>query len=404
MTPFSATRDYTFKFKYQGPQFVGVELKIEPFDEQEAQNPESTIIIPENHMASEITVPMNTLTNGKHYKASVRVQPINGTMQAEWSEPIQFWCYGDPEFHFIINGVVPSEHGGVVRIESSSQVVELYYYQVHGEGIKSFKIELFGADGRKIQETQEKYATGDIRYDTTQLSATIRGLEDNHLYSILATAETDHGMIVRSDRAYLEVEYEHPATFSLIDVENMPDDAMIRIHSNLVLMEGHAYPDPPKYIDDKRIDLTGYGSYVTFDKGFNLNGDFTLHLVGQNFHEYAELLSIKNGSNDIRLTFIRGWYDENQTEKAYLRLEVEGPPVTYEQYSSFLDVPFFDDVLHIYIRRRNGLYDVEWCICESGSHIITNPKGFDVRFRSDQEWNAVITEGYRNVTEDRLEF
>lgn len=354
-------------------------------------------------MAAEITVPADSLVNGKHYKAKVRVAP-RGKQWSTWSDEIQFWCFGDPEFHFIINGQVPSDHGGIVRVESSSQAVQLYYYQAHKEGVKSFKIELFGADGRVIQETQERYDVGDIRYDTTDMYATIRGLEDNHMYSIQATAETDHGMIVKSDRVYLEVEYIHPATFALIDVENMPDDAMIRIHSNLVMMEGHVFPEPPKFIEGKRIDLTAYGSYVTFDKGFNINGDFTLHLVGQNFHEYAELLSMKNGDNYITLTYMRGWYDENQIEKAYLRLEVNSPPLQYQLYSTFLDVPYFDDVMHIYIRRRGGLYDLEWCTSLSGSHEITNPKGFDVQFRNEKEWSEVITEGYRNVPEDRLEF
>lgn len=375
-------------------------MTITLFDLEADPNP---TVIEQDTMAAEITVPRDTLTNGKHYKATVQVFTRDGSASTV-SDTIQFWCFGDPVFHFLINNMAPSEHPGDVRVESSSLAVQLYYHQAHGEGVKSYKIELFNADGRKIQESEERYDIGGIRYDTTDMNAVIRGLEDNHRYSILATAETEHGMIVTSDRVYLEVEYEHPSTFALIDVENMPDDAMIRIHSNLVVMEGHGYPDPPKFIDDKRVDLTSYGSYVVFDKGFNLNGDFTLHLVGQNFHDYAELLSIKNGQNDIRLTYMRGWYDENQVEQAYLRLEVEGPPVTYEQYSTFINVPYFDDVLHIYIRRRNGLYDLEWCVCESGSHIITNPKGFDVRFRNQAEWDAVITEGYRNVQEDRLEF
>lgn len=401
--PFTALQAHTFTFMYQGAQVHKNQLLITAADDEldiyyEAE-PNTQTTLSTNHV-----VPGNTLANGKQYMARVRVAPKDGQWSA-WSDPIKFWCFGVPTFHFLINGeqVLGSGSRPTVQIQNSSVDVGLFYYQAQREGLKSYKVDLYGQDGRLILEGSERYNTGDIRYDTVE-GVTVRGLEDNHVYSIQAVGETDHGMIITSDRVYLDVNYDHPATFSLIEVENVAEDAVIRIHSNLILFEGWSNQVPPRYIDNDRIDLTPYGAFVMFDQGFNCSGDFALHMVGQNFHDYADILTIQNGDYTITLKIMRGWYDADMKEQCYLLLKVLNATGNYELVSTFMDVPYFDDQVHIYLMRKAGLYELNWCISKSGSHEISNPKCFDVWLKNDSDWRAVITQGYRNLEDERLEF
>ena len=358
---------------------------------------------PTTTLALEHTVPANTLRNGKQYQARLRVRPKNGQW-SEYSEPIKFWCFAQPLFQFTVDGSVPTGDPPTIGVQNSSITVNLTYKQADTEGLKSYKVDLYGTDGRLLAAGQEKYNTGDIRYDMTDLSTTIRGLEDNGRYSIQAVGETDHGMIIKTERVYLHVDYDHPATFALIEVENLPKTATIRIHSNLEMLEGWCTQNPPRYIDNERIDLTGYGARVIFDKGFNLDGDFALHVVAQNMKEYDEILHMQNGFYEIVLTYLRGFWDDDMNERAYFMLEVYNNVMTYEVYSEFIPVPYFDDKVHLWVRRIGSLYDLQACICESGSHNILNPNEFYVQMRNYVEWNDLIVEGYRNEPENRLEF
>lgn len=360
-------------------------------------------VSPTTTLALEHMVPANVLQNGKQFQAKIRVRPKDGQW-SEYSEPIKFWCFTQPLFYFSVNGNRPTGDPPTIGVENSSITVNLVYRQTNMEGLKSYKVDLYGPDGRLLAAGQDKYNTGDLRYDMSDLSTTIRGLEDNGRYSIQAVGETDHGMIIKTDRVYLHVDYDHPATFALIEVENLPQTATIRLHSNLQMLEGWCTQDPPRYIDNERIDLTAYGAQVYFDKGFNLDGDFALHCLVQNMKDYTEILRMQNGNYEIVLTPLRGYYSSTMQEYAYFMLQVFNNVTNYEVYSSYFPVPYFDDKIHVWIRRRGGLYDLEACICQSGTHQILQPNEFDVTFKNRLEWNAVITEGYRNEPEERLEF
>lgn len=397
-TPFSATRAETFRFNYQGPQAHENTMLIT------AANDETAVfydpVEPTTTLALEHTVPANALQNGKQYEARVRVKPKEGQW-SEYSDPIKFWCFGDPLFYFMYEG---QRAGSTVSVHNSSVTFNIYYFQTQGEGLKSFRVDLYGSDGRLILEGQEKYNTGNNRYDLSNLTTTIRGLEDNGRYMIQAVGETDHGMVIKSDKIILNVEYDHPAAFSLIDVENLAESATIRVHSNLEMLEGWCTQEPPRYIDNSRIDLTAYGATVYFDKGFSLAGDFTIHLLGQNFHPYQSIFRMQNGDNAIELFYMRGWYDAAMREQAYFMLKVYNQVTNYVLCSPYINVPYYDDKIHLWIRRKGAIYDLDCCVAESGSHIITKPNEFDVQFRNFQEWNAVIVEGYQNEPEERLEF
>ena len=351
----------------------------------------------------EHVLPANALARNMCYSATVAVRDRNDQWTSE-SEPMIFWCFGTPEFMFNIGGQIITESQRSVTIENSSAAIGLFYKQLGQEGLNSYRVDLFDAGGQLLANGTNKYMTEGIRYDTTAPEVTIRGLEDNGQYYIQAFGVTDHGMEVHTPRLLLNVEYAHPLAFSLLEVENIEENATIRIHSNLNMLEGHTSIEPPSYIDGTRIDLTEYGANVSFDEGYTLTGDFTVHLTGQNFLPYNEILTIRNGNNMITLTYMAGWYSEDGVECGYFILRVQnGIGEDYVLYSPFFPKPYVDDVVYIWIQRRGTLYDLQCCV-EEGDHVITNSREFDVRMRTAEEWDVLIVDGYMNIEACRLEF
>ena len=327
------------------------------------------------------------------------------------SPSIRFHCYGVPQFFLMYEGerLEKDKVGNEPRltIRNSSATFNIYYSQTQNLALNSYRLDLYDAQKQLLTEGKPRFlgayqGFGDLDY-TAAPEVTVRGLQDDGRYFVQAVGESEYGMTIYSPMVELNVEYMSPPSFSVIEGTNIERDATIRIHSNLQITEGWCSIDPPRYIDNERIDLTMSGGYVRFDD-FTLTGDFTVHIQAQNFIFYQNFLEIRNGEHLIQLKLMRGWYDETMRERAYIMCKVFNAVTNYEIYSNNFDVPYFDDTVYVWLRRQGNLYDLQGCVRSNGNHSTTAPRAFDVWLKSESEWAKIEFEGYKNVDKSRLEF
>lgn len=300
-----ATKGYTFTFNVVGgTQVAGSVLTI--------RDNETNVIVYQHTESSyrfENTIPANILTNGINYNASLVTLDINLNQSVE-SNVIQFYCYSSPEISFIN---IPS--GDV--IPSSDFPFEATYSQDEGELLNTYRFTLYNASQVQISTSGTMYATNiqsSYQGDTilTPLAYTFSGLSDNTTYYIKVDGLTVNGTQVTTGMVQFVVRYEVPSAFAQLTAINNCDKGYIRLESNVVLIDGTAFPEPI-YIDNEKIDVTRDGSYVLFDKGYEISNDFTMQLWIEQPKDKAPLLDmVDKFGNGIHLyTF------DDETEGMY---------------------------------------------------------------------------------------
>lgn len=70
----------------------------------------------------------------------------------------------------------------------------------------------------------------------------------------------------------------------LLTINNLCSQGVIEINSKLTSREGTSNPQPPQYIDNEEIDLTGDGWWVQWANYFNLQQPYTFRLWGRDFN------------------------------------------------------------------------------------------------------------------------
>lgn len=355
-------------------------------------------------------LPANALVRNRRYQARLCVYDRDGN-ESYPSPPIRFHCYGIPQFFLMYEGErLDKDKGGNeprITIHNSSATFNVYYSQTQNLALNSYRLDLYDAQKQLLTEGKPRFlgayqGFGDLDY-TAAPEVTVRGLQDDGRYFVQAVGESEYGMTIYSPMVELNVEYLSPPQFSVIEATNIERDATIRVHSNLTIIEGYCSVDPPRYINNERIDLGASGAYVRFDKGFTLNGDFALHIEGYNFIFYHDFLEIQNGDYTITLKLMRGWFDEDMKEHAYIKCKVFNNCTNYEVYSHMMLVPGYNDLVYVWLRRKGNHYQVDGCVIPTGESV-EGSRLFWAYFTNADEWNRLITEGYRNVPEQRLEF
>ena len=202
-------------------------------------------------------------------------------------------------------------------------------------------------------------ATSGIQYISTtptlplNINYTFNGLNDKETYYIEANGQTMHGMIVDTGFILFSVQYEVPNVFSIISLDNNCEGGYITIKSNLVGINGESNPNPPIYVDDNTaIDLTGEESYVLWDSGYEINGDFTASLWGRNFNENSKIIEMKDGIQTLTIN-----YRKDEDELFYAELIVKEEFYTYYLYTDSIDI-YSNDKLQIWFRRIGNLYEI----------------------------------------------
>lgn len=343
-----ATKGYTFTFNVVGgTQVVGSVLTI--------RNNETNVIVYQHTESSyrfENTIPANILTNGTNYNASLVTLDIN-LNQSVSSNVIQFYCYSTP----VINGLnIPS--GDV--IPSSEFPFEATYSQAQGEMLNTYRFTLYNASQIEISTSGTMYATNiqsSYQGDTilTPLAYTFSGLADNTTYYLKIDGLTVNGTQVTTGMVQFVVRYSTPSAFAQLTAINNCDKGYIRLESNVVLIDGTAFPEPI-YIDNQKVDVRRDGSYVVFDKGYEISNDATIQLWFESPTVDSMLMEMQNNSDEkIQLFTV---IDPTNSNRFYCVLVVDN------KYIITTNPIEKNHTYCVSIRRIDNLYDLTLSVVE----------------------------------------
>lgn len=346
---FDATQSYTFTFTVQSgsAQIVANELVIR-------NQTDNTVVYNEKQetFKYEHIVDADELTNGTYYNATVSVFDADGN-QSPTSIPIQFWCYSTPSITFTN---IPESN----IITNASFNFTFTYAQNEGEALNSYVVNLYNAFQSQIATSGVLYAqNGTPPYNGNYL---FTGFEDNTVYYIEIVGTTVNGAIVSTGQIQFTVKYLRPDLFTLIELTNNCEEGYITLKSNIVLIEGESNPSPPTYIDDKEVDLTGNGSWVEWNDGYSISGNFLGRLWFRKPTPYAQIMQFSNTDGQtIILRYMQGYENVNAPDiQSYVELYVQSVNgYDYYIYSNYIDTLPDASYYNVWLTRVNGIYQLQ---------------------------------------------
>lgn len=271
---FDATQEHIFSFiSIGGDQVVGSQLTI--YDNETGDQ-----VYQGNYTSFKFEYPLaaGTLTNGKYYNATIST--INNASEfSEPSNPVAFYCYTTPILT-ITN--IPTSG----TIEQSNYTFQGNYVQEEGELLNGYQYTLYNSNKEQISQSSILY-DGLYQY-------TFSGMANDTSYYVELSGSTINNTSVSSGLLLFTIRYIQPASFAICDLVNNCQNGFIQISSNIVSIDGKSEPDPPKYIDDKEVDLTDEESWVQWDEGFNIQNDFTMRIWGRSFGDNETIVTMKN--------------------------------------------------------------------------------------------------------------
>ena len=351
---FDADTGYTFKFNViGGQQVIKNQLRIRNQSTDSVVYDETQETFELKHILAG-----NKLVNGTYYNAQIKTFGADGEA-SEWSLPIQFYCYTTPTLvlsNMPLNNIV----------QNSIYTFEAAYSQAQGEVLNIYRFNLYDSAKLLIATSNDRYYGQNVNPPTT-VSYTFDGFSDDTFYYLECIATTVNGTIVSTGLVPFTVNYVNPNIYAVVTLENNACKGWIKITSNVVLIEGHGQPDPPKFIDDKEVDLRDDGSKVTWNDGFNINGNFSMGIWGRDFNEYTKIMEMFNPTaspdSPVRIEFFYMLGYETSTDedmKAYILCNIYSGSIKipYTVRSNYIPVPDGTEQLFIYFRRKNNMCDL----------------------------------------------
>lgn len=344
---FDATQDYMFTFTVQttGAQITANQLTIRRQTDNEIIYDEKQETFKYEHVVN-----AGELTNGVYYSAQLIVFDADNNASPA-SIPIQFYCYTTPTLSFTnlpVNNI----------ILNASYNFAFSYNQAEGEPINSYVMNLYNNTGTLLSSSGINYAVDGTPPYTGNY--TFSGFENKTAYLIEVMATTINNTVISSGQISINVEYQRPDLFTLVEVSNNCNGGYITLTSNIVLIEGSSNPSPPVYINGQEIDLTGDGSWVRWTDGFNITGDMLTRLWFRNPNEYTQIVQFSNTDGQIiTLNFMIGYENVNSsTEQAYVEMYVQSSIKSYYILSNFIDILPDTSNYNLWIIREDNIYQL----------------------------------------------
>ena len=333
---FDATNDCVFKFVYDGNQSYGSICIIKDNTDQHVIYNDT-----QKTMLMEHKIPKNTLTNGKQYTVSIATINQLGNQESEYSDEQLIFCYSQPVFEF--SNIVQHQ-----ILQNSSYKIILKYEQNENELLQSYKIDLYDKNYNLLK-------TSNIQYDTSDLSFLMTELEDNTEYYIAATGITVHNMSLSIDYIPVSVEYKKPSVYSVLSLENIYRDGCVKIQSNIRAVKCKTTKEPV-FIDNEYINVINDIVYI--DEDFTFDNNFSINIIGRNL-SYGLLIGMTGNDLATNIYLRRGIFSENNNiEKSYIELVIPIGNMNYVCKSNYIDLYNEQDLLSIWVIRKNGLYDI----------------------------------------------
>lgn len=340
---FDATLPRTFQFKYSGGQ-----IKSNTIIVKNNQTNEIVYTAVQETMLLQHVIPGNTLENGLLYNVTISCTEVSG-IESEASAPVIFYCYSTPTFELnVVEGQV---------IGNASYDFAINYSQSESEQIQSFYVVLYDSGKQTLY-------TSNARFDSNS-TVTISNLEDNVQYYVRAFGETLNHMMLDTGFIGISVKYIIPSMYSYLVAENDPINGRIILTPNITSIEGYTIDGSEPVFGDSCID-TKNGSSIIFDNNFLIKNDFILHIVGTRCGQNNKYLILSNSDTDIVLTErVKTFNSENNVDKLFFELKVEFLSSTLLLYSNRIDIPNDDQMLSLWIKKKDNMYDI------SGPDLVT---------------------------------
>lgn len=194
----------------------------------------------------------NVLTNGKEYKAQLRVKFADGSYSA-YSNEIKFRTFATP-----VLDIVSIDGQGYVYNRDVTFVA--VYSQKDSEKVKTYRFSLYDESEDLIKHYPvREHGVGE------ELSELIKDLEKSKGYFIECSIETVNGMVYTHRERFIPM-YLVPAVNGVILTENDEDEGFVRIKANLKQIVGNQIRSKPAKIvkydgtpnDDDDYDSDNY--------------------------------------------------------------------------------------------------------------------------------------------------
>lgn len=323
------------KIKFQvigGEQIYGHEIEV-----QNNVTRETIVTVRQDSFTQEGVIPSNSLINGNEYRLRLRTYNIN-QVNSEWSEWHTFHCFTEPTF--IINNVNNI-------LEYNNYTFEGKYFQRENEELESYQFILYDEYDYPLQ-------TSEVKYDK-DISFTVNGLLDGRNYAIELKGETVNNMQISTGKVHFVVEVVKPSTSLAFHIENKSEEGQVKISSNIFEVKGESVNGALNYIHDTYVDLRKKDDIIKFDKGFTVNGNFTMKLwvkEPKNNSVIAEIYEHGDTLNDRRLIEISFLNDRFHLRKKYGKLS------PYYIYTDIIPIEK-EDLIMIFIKCKDHRLTME---------------------------------------------
>lgn len=350
ISAFDATSQHIIQFNsIGGSQVTGNRLVI-------ATNANNQTIYDETQTTFkfEHILPANTLTNGTYYNATLYTIDVDNN-QSVASNIVQFYCYTTPTLSF--TNLIPNG-----TVTNSTYTFNFTYTQQQNEPLNYYVVNLYDAQGLLVSTSGEQYA-GSTNVPLN-LSYTINGFADATNYSIEINGTTINNTIITTGQINFSVSYTSPNIYTLLELQNNCSGGYVNLKSNVAIIDGEVVPEPPIYINDKELDLTQEGSYVVWDEGYQVTGNFTGIIIGRNFTPYSTIFTFTNvqDKSTVTINWLNGYENGDNTQPlmAYAQLiaNQEGGAVVYNIKTEMIEIPSSTDVVTVWFRRVNNIYEI----------------------------------------------
>lgn len=307
-----------------------------------------------------ITLPANFLTGdnfGNDVTYEISVSTYNYQGQISEKSNIQIvTAYTNPEI------VIVSPE---TTHESATLTCSFTYSQKENESINKYSFRLLNSIG-----TQLDYS-GDILYSQDKsLSYQFKTeLANDGTYIVEVNVVTVGNTNIIKTKTFVAQYIQASDYFPLIiDNSATCENGVVVVKSELVLFEGEAYPSPPTYIDNDYVSLVEPGSYVIFDKGFEINGDFALIIkfnspVLYPVNKYGDAeksiieMTKKNEDSYIIINVEEGISDTN---KVRAEVCIKNGPFYYRVLSDYINKADATKDYRVVLRKIDNLCDISF--------------------------------------------
>jgi len=290
------------------------------------------------------TIPAGTLVNGNSYYCTITAYyTVSSVEYSVVSSPSNvFKCLSTPSWAF-----VGLSDGAIIG--NSYYTFTMTYSQAQNESVNEYYIVLYNTSGTT-------YWTSGALYDISA-STTVEGLPRNSEFYLRAYGTTVNGLnfdtrnpTTGADISVM-VDYTTPSIYAVAELESNKWKGWEKISSNFAAVEGSPV-STVTYINNDYADLTS--NTVTFDNGVLFSGDYIIEMQAYNITLNSVFKEIPGDNTKLTLIFRQGTFSTGTKFFAELR-EIHS---NYVLYSNYLDVPASTDLIHIWVQRKGGLFNL----------------------------------------------